>query len=1268
MATQRITARRRRLSVESLEKRQMLAAHINELMVDPLFTSGNGRQYIELRGEPNATLPGGSYLAVISERGIGSINPGVIHGIFDLSNQRFGSNGMLVILPQDSPYPMGAGLEDSGPQPNVLQSTRPGFGGLPGNLYTDMHTSTDAIDFILGANGYFLFQSDTPPILGEDLDGNNNGVFDEDSPALEWNVMDSISLHPFVFGGPVAYGQIVYIENAPGDPREVLTQSEDTVIVRGPGFGYAARIGDSIGSEPDDWAFSTVRNMATGNAPPRYRMEKGIFGTPIPREYLGRDLDHLGESNFIGGVRGTVVEKILGENDEQQLVPVSGVQILADTNENGVRDVLNYEADPDQFPVDTELTNLYTGVTLSTVGSDGRSIGFDIESHAENFRDELGNRVFAHSGIDWFYNERRLRIDFHRPARSVSIESVAGSTFTPTIGRLEAFNDKGESLGFVRSRALFGESRQRMRLTFGDDVIAYALAYSDDNFENSTVFGGLDDLRYSISEAVAKTDADGFYEIDRLAPDEYDIIALTNPDIVFANPSESKPVSITRYENFIADFSVTVNSPPTIEVPSFSTKENPAVGSVIGTVVASDLNEGQEVTLSVPSDSPVSIDSETGELKVANSLAFDFETDPVITVTVIATDSVGGEARIEVPITLINVDEPPQVLTEAYSISEESDLDSAIGRVNAFDPELPDSPLSFVITGGSGAEAFSIEPTTGILRVTDPTAFDFENAQTLTLIVRVSDQSTPPVSTLAELTINILDANDAPVIQSESFDVAEDAIPGTTVGKVEFVEPDVNQTHSFRILSGALDTFRIESATGKISTLLPLDFATKSSYELLVQIVDSGTPPKASTQVITINVSDVDEPAKLVNDELTIAENAVAGTLIGTLVASDPDGPATLTIRSTDASNRTKLFGGRAVIDPATGKVTVAEGANLDADGDESVIEDRVLIFEGDDVVGEATVFLGLDNVNEAPTIPQQRLGVPLGLPSGRAFAEVDFVDPDGDSVTIEVLGDAAEQFGVDVRNRIFVLPGVDLDFEATPEFEVPVRITDAEGLTSTSTITVFQAPLPRFGTPLEPVTVNSGTELRYRLPVAFRAETVKSIQLIGPNNSLPLGLRFDPVIARLTGVAAPSVQGTFTFHVQVLQIDGDTEFLKEESFDITFNRSERPLFNQSNPFDVDGNGRVEPLDALRVINFLSKTGGGNANPLANTASFFTDTNGNNDVAPIDALLIINEISRRARAAVAESEGGFGAIDDSERNRTTHDEAIADLMHESSLF
>jgi hypothetical protein len=362
------------------------------------------------------------------------------------------------------------------------------------------------------------------------------------------------------------------------------------------------------------------------------------------------------------------------------------------------------------------------------------------------------------------------------------------------------------------------------------------------------------------------------------------------------------------------------------------------------------------------------------------------------------------------------------------------------------------------------------------------------------------------------------------------------------------------------------------------------------------------------------------------------------------------------------------LFGGRAQIDPATGEVTVAEGANLDADGDDSVVEDRVLIFEGDVVTGEVTIFLGIENVNEAPTIPLQRLGLPLNLPSGRAFAEVDFFDPEGDSVTIEVLGAAAEQFGVDVRNRIFVLPGIDLDFEATPEFEVPMRITDSEGLSSTSTVTVFQAPLPRFGTPIESLTVVSGTELRFRLPVAYRAETVRSIELIGPNNSLPPGLRFEPVIARLTGVAAPLVQGTFTFNVQVLQIDGDTEFLKEESFNITFNRSERPLFNQSNPFDVDGNGRVEPLDALRVINFLAKTSGGNAIPLAATAQFFADTSGNNDVSPLDALLIINELSRRARTSGAEAEGAFAAVDDIERNRAAHDEAIFDLMHESSLF
>ena len=51
-------------------------------------------------------------------------------------------------------------------------------------------------------------------------------------------------------------------------------------------------------------------------------------------------MDHVGEANFVGGVRG-VVESSSPE------VPASGVGVLADTNGNGMRDSLTFVVDPD---------------------------------------------------------------------------------------------------------------------------------------------------------------------------------------------------------------------------------------------------------------------------------------------------------------------------------------------------------------------------------------------------------------------------------------------------------------------------------------------------------------------------------------------------------------------------------------------------------------------------------------------------------------------------------------------------------------------------------------------------------------------------------------------------------------------------------------------------------------------------------------------------------------------------------------------------------
>ncbi len=67
--------------------------------------------------------------------------------------------------------------------------------------------------------------------------------------------------------------------------------------------------------------------------------KNGSFGVPDPYILTGRELDHLGESNFFGGVRGKVTETTVTSTGNV-VEPVAGVRFLADTNGNGKRDIL----------------------------------------------------------------------------------------------------------------------------------------------------------------------------------------------------------------------------------------------------------------------------------------------------------------------------------------------------------------------------------------------------------------------------------------------------------------------------------------------------------------------------------------------------------------------------------------------------------------------------------------------------------------------------------------------------------------------------------------------------------------------------------------------------------------------------------------------------------------------------------------------------------------------------------------------------------------
>jgi len=127
------------------------SALLSELKVNPPGTNDTPYEFIELRGPPNALLMN-VYLLVIE--GDKDLNPGTVNVAINLSGERLGSSGVLLIVADGHPYsvPVGARV--------FLASDLSAPGGALGN----------------GSVSFLLVSSPAPLVSGIDLDAGDNGI------------------------------------------------------------------------------------------------------------------------------------------------------------------------------------------------------------------------------------------------------------------------------------------------------------------------------------------------------------------------------------------------------------------------------------------------------------------------------------------------------------------------------------------------------------------------------------------------------------------------------------------------------------------------------------------------------------------------------------------------------------------------------------------------------------------------------------------------------------------------------------------------------------------------------------------------------------------------------------------------------------------------------------------------------------------------------------------------------------------------------------
>ncbi len=264
-----------------------------------------------------------------------------------------------------------------------------------------------------------------------------------------------------------------------------------------------------------------------------------------------------------------------------------------------------------------------------------------------------------------------------------------------------------------------------------------------------------------------------------------------------------------------------------------------------------------------------------------------------------------------------------------------TDLVRGGGGDDTLDHVLSDQTGNDTLDGGAGYDRLRVALTAGqvtaavaadLVRLADFIRLHGDDGQTFTgqeirlaannwnaLEVTVDGR---PVA-VADLAGMVVAApNRAPVAADQALSGTED-MPVT--GSVGAVDPD-GDALSYGVGAGPAHGRLVLEADGRFTYRPDDNYAGTDSFRIDVSDGRGGV----TAQTVTVTLAGVnDTPSDVTLDGAAIAEQAPAGTVVGTARGSDPDGDALTYSLADDA-------GGRFVIDAASGVLSVAAGAELD--------------------------------------------------------------------------------------------------------------------------------------------------------------------------------------------------------------------------------------------------------------------------------------------------------------------------------------------------
>uniref|UniRef100_A0A8C9XY16 FAT atypical cadherin 4 n=1 Tax=Sander lucioperca TaxID=283035 RepID=A0A8C9XY16_SANLU len=322
--------------------------------------------------------------------------------------------------------------------------------------------------------------------------------------------------------------------------------------------------------------------------------------------------------------------------------------------------------------------------------------------------------------------------------------------------------------------------------------------------------------------------------------------------------------------------------------------------------------------------------------------------------------------------------------TELVVLSASDDDVGANGTIRfSFDAETPDSVQ----------ELFRLDAVSG--RLSTAVELDREDQASYLLHIQAADAGIPPLHSVGKVNITLRDINDnRPVFYPVQYfaNVKENEPSGAYVTTVSATDPDLgrNGTLKYIITAGDASKFLINSITGKVTTIVPLDREEKTAYQLQVTAADG-------SGLLQVYIQDInDNLPKFTKDiyQASISESAQNMTQLLRVSASDVDENKNGLVHYHISEGNEE---GQFTIDSSSGQVTLVGKLDYESTSSYSL---KIIAVDAGTVPLSSSCMLSisiLDENDNSPSFPKSSLSVDVleNMRVGELVASVTATDAD---------------------------------------------------------------------------------------------------------------------------------------------------------------------------------------------------------------------------------------------------------------------------------